>query len=295
MQINLQQARKMKKLGDTCGIDSISPPLGPFPLKDTFGIKVVMVLLKRTLDPGKNDKYIQFSTARKIRSAFSNVYHASKELSEVVVMAYKLNKTYQTKCPTYGYWFEKFMLGMHKRMGDIVNSDYAVSKEIVIGLLRDLEDDWSNTDSDDERFEATRMDMLVLCRYLCGLRGEEVMKVDIAGFLKYLDAGAEDLARPHAIIALLERLKSEIGERYHMQVMARTTASGMDAGTWCDRMGTLLVKKRRTNGFMFGDKNGRIKKIGDYDDDFRERLFRVKVANPSHFEPGIDLPQCYSL
>jgi hypothetical protein len=170
---NLLQARKIEKIGDTCGIDSISPPLGPYPLRDTFRMKVAMVLLKRSLDPGWNDKHIQFvSTARKIRSAFSNVYHASRELSEVVMMAYKLNKTYQTKCPTYGYWFKKFMLGMHKRMGDIVNLDYAVSKEIVVGLLRDLEDDWSNATTEDGQVDVTRMGMIVLSGYLCRLRGE---------------------------------------------------------------------------------------------------------------------------
>jgi hypothetical protein len=292
---NLRQALRMEEIGATCGIDSISPQLGPFPLEDTFGMKIAMVLLKRSLDPGKNEKHIQFSTARKIRSAFSNVYHSSAELSSVVVMAHKLNKTYQTGCPTYGYWFEKFMLGMHRRMGDVVNSDYAVSKEIVVALLRDLEDDWSSAATDKERFKLARMAMLLLCGYLCGLRGEEIMKVDIAGFLKYLDTGAEDSVRPHAIVPLLGRLKSEIGERYHMQVMARVTQSGMHAGIWCDRMGALLVGRKKTNGFMFGDKNGKQRKIGYYDDEFHERLVRVRMSNPSFFEPGISIPECYSL
>ena len=62
-----------------------------------------------------------------------------------------------------------------------------------------------------------------LCLMICGLE---------FGGSYFLDAGAEDVLRPHAIICLLGRLKSEIGERFHMQVMARVTKSGVPAGVW---------------------------------------------------------------
>jgi hypothetical protein len=95
---NFSQARRMEAIGESCGIRSVSPVLGPFPLflEDTFGMKVAMVMLERSLDPGRNDKNIQFSTARKMRSAYSNVYHASQEMTNVAVMAHKMNKTYST-------------------------------------------------------------------------------------------------------------------------------------------------------------------------------------------------------
>ena len=62
----------------------------------------------------------------------------------------------------------------------------------------DLEDDWQVAETDAERLEIETVAMVFLCGFLCGLRGEEIMKVDISGFLKYLDAGAEDVLRPHA-------------------------------------------------------------------------------------------------
>ena len=46
---------------------------------------------------------------------------------------------------------------------------------------------------------------------------------------------------------------------------------------------------------MFADKNGKQSKIGDYDDMFHERLYRVKLAYPHLFQPGIDIRQVYSL
>jgi hypothetical protein len=80
------------------------------------------------------------------------------------------------------------------------------------------------------------------------------MKSDIAGLLKYLDIGATDIFHPHVIIALLDRLKGEVGEQYHMVVMARVTKSGMMAGRWADRLAKCLIDRGRRNGFVFVNK-----------------------------------------
>ena len=99
--------------------------MGPFSLEDMFGMGVAMTMLLRSLDTGKNERTIQYLTMRRLQSAYSNIYNASSSLSNVAVMAKKTRKVFSTDCPTYGYWFERFMKGCHKRMGDEVNSDYA--------------------------------------------------------------------------------------------------------------------------------------------------------------------------
>jgi hypothetical protein len=97
---NLGQARKMEKIGEEIGFASVAPKMGPFLVEDTFGMKIVCMILHQTLDPGKHEEHIQFSTARKIRSAYSNVYHASRMMKKVTVMAFEMNKLYETTCPT---------------------------------------------------------------------------------------------------------------------------------------------------------------------------------------------------
>jgi hypothetical protein len=52
--------------------------------------------------------------------------------------------------------------------------------------------------------------------WLCELRGEEIMKVDLGGLIKYLESGRNHATCPHLIVALLGRLKGETGERYHI-------------------------------------------------------------------------------
>ncbi len=88
--------------------------MGPFPLDDTFGMGAAIVMLQTSLRPGKNDKFVQFGTVRKFRSSFSNIYHASAEGKQAVVMAKDTRKLVVTKCPTYGEFFERFVRGLHK-------------------------------------------------------------------------------------------------------------------------------------------------------------------------------------
>ncbi len=114
---------------------NLFPPMGPFPLEDSFGMGAVIVILQVSLNPGKYDMYVQFGTIRKFRSAFSRVYHASVKDQEAMVMANSTRKLMVTKCPTYGLWFEKFMKGCQKHMGEIVRPDRALSTTILLEIL----------------------------------------------------------------------------------------------------------------------------------------------------------------
>ncbi|CAJ1962796.1 unnamed protein product [Cylindrotheca closterium] len=294
---NFAQVKKLEKVGtDMFGIPSVTPVMGPFPLEDTFGMAIAACLLRRSLDPGRNENTIQFATARRFRSAFSNAYHASKNVGNISSMAYEANKFYTTTCPTYGYWFARFILGCHKRMGDKVVQDYALSRKIFLELLRHLEDDWNGAHENPiERDGIAEFAGVLLIGFLLGLRGEEIVKTDISGLLKYIDVGALDPDHPHVIIPLIGRLKGETGERYHMLPMARVTRSGIMAGKWMDRLCRSLLKQDRRNGFVFLGKDGNPKKIREYNEEFYERLRRVRVEKWFLFEPGIDISDEYGL
>jgi hypothetical protein len=292
---NLSQARRMERCGQDIGLGSVAPAMGPFPLEDTFGMQIACVLLRRSLDPGKWEANIQFATARKIRSTYSNVFHSSSQVGKISVMAYEISKTYETHCPTYGYWFERFILGCHKRMGDMVVSDFALSVEIFRELLAGLEEDFQEAPSMTERDQLTEFANLIIFGFCCGLRGEEIVKVDVSGFLKYLEVGADHDECPHVVVPLLGRLKGEMGERYHMMILARETKSGIRPGIWGDRLGACLRRRNRSNGFVFQSSKGRQAKVGDYDDEFLERLVQVRARKSKLFDPGVNVVEVYSL
>ena len=154
-------------------------------------------------------------------------------------------------CPTYGYWYQRFSVGLHKRMGDVVKSDYAVTSEIVKELLEQLDSEWEVASCDSERKRIADMGLVIAAGFLCGLRGEEIMKVDLGGLMKYLDPGRDHATCPHLIVALLGRLKGETGERYHMMVMSRVSRSGIVGGIWADRVVEVNRRNGRTKGYVF--------------------------------------------
>ena len=58
------------------------------------------------------------------------------------VMARDTRKTYVTSCPLYSLWFEMFVFGIHKRMGDVVHQDKDATLDVVHKLIEGLEVDY---------------------------------------------------------------------------------------------------------------------------------------------------------
>jgi hypothetical protein len=213
----------------------------------------------------------------------------------VLVMAYETSKTYETHCSTYGYLFKRFMLGYHKRMGDMVVSDYALSVEIFRDMLDGLEGEFLEATSDAAADSMTEFANLIIFGFCGGLRGKEVVEVDVAGVFKYLGVGAEHNECPHLVVPLLGRLKGETGECYHMMILARETGSGIWLWLWADRLGKSLGQRGRTNGFVFQTSRGKQAKIGVYDAEYLDRLVGVSGRRARLFDPRINVMEVYSL
>jgi len=66
----LQQGGKMEDVASQLGLLPVMGAIGPFLLANTTGMKLAVVMLERSLDPGKkNEKLVQYSTVCTIRSA----------------------------------------------------------------------------------------------------------------------------------------------------------------------------------------------------------------------------------
>jgi hypothetical protein len=102
--------------------DRLFPPMGPFPVHDTFGMGPAIEILQSSLQPGKYADTVQFGTVRRFRSAYSNVYQASILGQKAMTLAKDTRKMAVTSCPTYGEFFERFMKSMHKQMLDHILS-----------------------------------------------------------------------------------------------------------------------------------------------------------------------------
>ena len=57
-------------------------------------------------------------------------------------MARDTIKTYVTECPTHSFWFERFMKGVHSRMGDDHRPDAAISVNVMHALMNKVDLDF---------------------------------------------------------------------------------------------------------------------------------------------------------
>ncbi len=186
-------------------------------------------MLQMSLQPGCNDKYMQFSSVRKFRSTFSYAYLASAEGQQATVLARDNRKMIVTKCPTNGDFFERFVRGLHKQMGDVVKQDKAISQPIMVESSSLLEEEWANMNSD--KYTVAREGAFYLIAYCCALHGEETVTTDLYGIRKHWIAGHKATDK-HVVVALLGRFKGKTGENYHLMPIVAVTYRGLEPRKW---------------------------------------------------------------
>jgi hypothetical protein len=164
------------------------PAQGPHPVEDTFGMLPAIIMLEESLKPGEKTKHIQWGTIRKVRSAFSNLYHTTcQALRLLAVRRDKGTRQNFSDSPTYSEWFERFNLGCHKRMGDNIRPDRAATIEVILAMQAHYERLF--------RCSHTSRDLLKVALHCCffvlgfcaGLRGEELPLMSLDAIRKYYD------------------------------------------------------------------------------------------------------------
>jgi hypothetical protein len=212
------------------------PSLGPFPPEDCFGITGSVGMLLKSLKVGRYADYTQFETMRKLRSAYSNLHHASAVGStSMMTLGKDTAKTFLSTCPTNSLWFERFCKGCFKRMGQESHQDLAMSIKVLLALLEILEAEWLAADG--QIREGLAMVGAFVCIAFGGsFRGDEVFHTDLYGLLKYSRTPLVENNLRYVLIPLLGRFKNEEGEHYHLIPLAYTTHSGISIGTygWID-------------------------------------------------------------
>jgi hypothetical protein len=122
------------------------------------------------------------------------------------------------------------------------------------------------------------------------LRGNEGFLLDLYGLRLYLQEGKllpENKA--HVVAPLLGRFKNELGERYHLILVAEKTTSGLQPRKWLEWLVAVRQEEGRTNGPAFCDETGRVVYSRDYEDLFIEVLSEIQEERPDLIPATIDV------
>jgi hypothetical protein len=177
------------------------------------------------------------------------------------------------------------MRGAHKRMGEELRSDFALSIVVLHKILGHLDKEWSEARTSDCIQAFVEIALFFVAAFGLGLRGEEFVKMDIPGFLTYFEAGRDHLAHPHLMIPLLGLFKGKTGERWHLLSIVWGTLLGIEAGTWATRMKTSLEEQRIFMGLCFPTRK----------ESKQRRLHQSLVFMSSCIGFGFDTPICSHL
>ncbi len=234
------------------------PPRGPFPLEDAFGMAIATATLDRSLDKGRNARHVQFNTARRIRSAYSNCWNASLHTLDLGVMQEGQSKLMLTDCPVYHHWYTRMMKGMHERMGDLIVQDQAISRELMIEIMKDLERKLRDESESYARWVEVGTYVLIL--WLAALRGNEGMMADLGGCIELMNESesAQTPDRGFGVLVLTGKFKSSTGFTKYLLYLSSQNKSAFQTPFrgWLKRLIEVRRRQGKTKGWLFCREDG---------------------------------------
>jgi hypothetical protein len=276
---NLREAVRME-FGFTSrlSLPSVTPAMGPFPLRDHFGMLPAIALLDRSLAKGIHSDHVQWGTFRKARSVVTNITQAGVGGLGDSVGAYERNRTWISNVATHQFWYSRFMHGVHKRVGEVRKPDEIITIDVLHAVDKILEMEWANAKSSEQKRRICEMGAWMMGGFCTGLRGEEMLLVDMLGTLtsvqKLMKVGAPD---PHFKFVIIGRTKGvqQDGKKFAIPCVKVTQATGLRPGVWVKRLTDMKLSSGESHGKLFVRKL-RPAKLMEFEEDFYTVLERVQ-------------------
>ena len=143
VQNNLRLIRRAENSNAELGLPPLVPALGPHPVEDVCGMQAAIAVLIRSLDKGVYERFVQWETFRKTRSAIPKTRQASVAGLQDVIGAYEKDRLWISQVPTHTFWFSCFMEGLHRRVGEVVKQDWSIPIQVIKRIDEMLDELWN--------------------------------------------------------------------------------------------------------------------------------------------------------
>lgn len=268
-------------------IGHIFPRMGNPEVDDKVGMGIALVLLHASLRKGNYAKHLQFDTTRKTASWAWHAWTAILREEDESIYASDEKTMHASASPTRTKWFQRFVLGVKRRMGVMRKQDEALSSEQVIALQEVGEHMWTRADGVEERRKIANVMAFVVIGFCASLRGEEVPLVSIMGLLSFW---RETLPKNFVMLTLRGRFKGEDNLKWHLVPVVDETNSGIRVRRWVHRLLTLRLKEDKVKeGPLFADGNGKRAKMRDFNADFQQLVSVAMERSPNAFSSKADV------
>lgn len=288
VEANSAKVREGLKISSRLGLPGPYLDPGPLPAHDHCGYEVALQIVVSSLDSGRySTGHKQWDTIRRFRSCYSNQVRAARDANcNPLVLADNKGSGFQRLAidPCGSLWFQRFMLGCSKRMGQDWRPNQAIAIEIMHCLLDGVETRARGAASVDERHKWVLAGAYFCICFVLSLRSPEGLMADLEGLLKYHNAASDEV-----VVPLLGRFKGEHHAKQHLLISCAITGSGIQVGLWMSRVIAVHKAKGRSTGPAFVDINGYQSSTADMNSSFLEVLSDVYEEHPKLF--GLDISE----
>lgn len=262
-----------------------------------YGMRTALVMLWKSLKPGKHEETIKYSTLRGFRKMTTDVEQTLDDGkgSKMVMRDKGFYRDIQCH-PTDSTWFRHFNLGLKTRIGERTKQDLAMSPEVVKGVLGLFDEEWRAAVNDGgwvrARLAAEGACFFALT-YAAGLRSFEVPMIVLTSLINQFEPAQGNT--PACVgIPMCGRFKSRGPGKWNVIVFTvQTTGSGVELGLWLRRLILALRRVGISAGWLFQDEEGRAKPSSTFTEPFYTKLETLFERSPELFPPSVDIREDY--
>jgi hypothetical protein len=295
---NTAKVREGLRLSTALGLSGPYLSPGPLPMDDHCGYEVAMQMVSSSLGAGRySNNHKQWDTIRKLRSSYSNQVRASRSANaHTLSLADDKGTSYQRMSvdPCGSMWFQRFLLGCKKRMGQDWRPNQAIGVDLMRELLTNCERQAMGSEDLSSKHKWVLAGGYFCICFVLSLRSPEGLMLDLEGLIHFFGKEEENV-----IVPLLGRFKGEHHAKQHLLLSKGITGSGIRVRLWVERILAVHRSLNRVNGPAFVNSEGEQSSTSDMNDVFIESLIRIYDEKPDLFgfniESSADLQEKFNV
>jgi hypothetical protein len=183
-----------------------------------------------------------------------------------------------TQVVTHKFWYSRFMMGVHKRHGQVRKPDKELTVDVFHALDKILENEWLNAVTAEQKKRIAEMGAWFLGGFCTGLRGEEMLLIELAGTANSM-VNMTKVKDAHFLFVILGRTKGNqlSGASFGVPWAPVTQGTHLRPGRWVKRLVDNLHVSGKRTGRLFSRKLC-VSKMHEFEHDFFTVLEKVQAT-----------------
>ncbi|KAL7571610.1 hypothetical protein ACA910_011151 [Epithemia clementina (nom. ined.)] len=276
--------KNMTKIGKMMKLTGPFLSPGPLPPYNHCGYQVAVLMVVASLGRRKIHRYPpSMGYHSQVPLGFSNQVQAAQISNGIptVVLADNNGRNYTRVGynPCGSLWFHCFNEGCKRRMGQEWRPDQAITSDLVIEMLEELQGTIGSEPNKDIKFGLVLAGCYFALCYVHSLLGPENLLIDVGELQMFFESNTLS----HTVVPLWGQVKGEHCERYQYLPTVNNTDLGIPIQLWLERGARISKALHRTSGPLMLNQDGSSIQTSKLNKILHEHLGKIYSRRPDLF------------